>query len=456
MIEGKEAMQPSNLYYKRFAYLEHKDAENKEGKDQLSKEVMDKMMMSIGREVIRERKVSNEELEQNLQGMLKSEGIDANNLDENSQEDKDGDGTPIMNYLKSKGYLKDGDKILTKKSFNAIGAMILRDVMKALKEGDFGMHETVRYGNGTTVLDTSKPYEIGNDIRLLNVPKSLLNTVQRLARSNVKISIPLSIAVDDFEEFETMEDVRTAVAYCIDLSSTMRYSTMLGDMSRIEVAKRALWGLYVLNNKFFPTDSIYIIGFGALASKVKPEDIPYLKTFEPGNDFLHYTNYQAAFRLASKVLNKDGAINKRIVLITDGHPSACFVDNEYEKEKILAARSYTHFYQPDKNTLDNVKDKMNMKIDTTSGDLVYLCYRYKKVDKYIGDKTITEAKKCYRNGIEIDTIMVSEEDALLSYVNEMEKHVKGRSYYINPANLEQVLITDYIQNKKRRVNTKRL
>lgn len=447
-------MQPSNLYYKRYAYLEHKDAENKEGNNKLTKEVMNKMMMSIGREVIRERKISNEELEKNLEGMLASEGVDLKDL-ENDENKRDGDGMPLIEYLNDKGYLKDGERILTSKSFNTIGNMILKDVMKALKEGDFGMHETVRYGHGTTVLDTSKPYELGNDIRHLNVPKSLLNTVQRLAKSNKELNIPLSIDVGDFEEYETMEDVRTAVAYCIDLSSTMRYSTTLGDMSRIEVAKRALWGLYVLNNKFFPIDSVYIIGFGAFASKIKPEDIPYLKTFEAGSDFLHYTNYQAAFRLASKVLKKDGATNKRIVLITDGHPSACFVDNEQEKEEILSARSYTHFYQPDNNTLENIKNKMNIKIDTTTGNLVYLCYRYRKVDNYIGEKTINEARRCYRNGIEIDTIMVSEEDTLLSYVNEMEKGVKGRSYYINPANLEQVLITDYIQNKKRRVDTKK-
>ncbi len=99
---------------------------------------------------------------------------------------------------------------------------------------------------------------------------------------------------------------------------------------------------------------------------------------------------------------------------------------------------------------------MHMSIDTSTGNLVYLCYRYKKVDSYIGEKTIEEVKKCYRKGIEIDTIMISEEDSLLSYINEMEKHVKGRSYYINPANLEHVLITDYISNKKQIINTNKV
>jgi uncharacterized protein with von Willebrand factor type A (vWA) domain len=70
------------------------------------------------------------------------------------------------------------------------------------------------------------------------------------------------------------------------------------------------------------------------------------------------------------------------------------------------------------------------------------------VDQYIGEKTILEAKKCRNMGIEIDTIMISEEDSLLAYVNEMEKFVKGRSYYINPSEIDKILLTDYLNNKK--------
>jgi uncharacterized protein with von Willebrand factor type A (vWA) domain len=367
---------------------------------------------------------------------------------ETNDEDREDLGMPIVTQLIQRGYLKDSQKWLSSKGFISIGGKILNDILKALKSGDFGLHETPMHGSGSLLIDTTRKYEIGNDIRLLNVPRSLLNTVQRMAKKNDEIKIPLDIEVEDLEEYETMQDIRIALVYCIDLSSTMRYSSMFGDMTRIEAAKRALWSLFLLNRKYFPSDSIYIVGFGALASKVAPQDIPYLQTFEPGSDFLHYTNYQAAFRLAKKILQKDGALNRRIVLITDGHPSACFIEDKKEQDKILSQRPYSHFYVPDKETIESVKDNKDLSLDTSSGQLVYLCYRYRQVDQYIGERTIAEAKKCHSLGIEIDTIMISEEDSLLDYVNEMEKYVKGRSYYINPAVIDKVLLNDYLSNKK--------
>jgi uncharacterized protein with von Willebrand factor type A (vWA) domain len=442
---------------KEFVYYKSIEGEKSDQKE-LSKDVLNKLLLALGREAIKEKTPQLQELEKTLQEILANEGIDPKDLTEDTepgkQDDIKGQGTAVVKYLMQKGYLKEGKKWLSKQGFMNIGSRILTDVMKALKSGDLGLHETVKLGSGTTVLDTSKKYELGGDIRLLNVPKSLLNTIERIMKTSGGTKFPLDIDVDDFEEYETMQEVRVAMVYCIDLSSTMRYSSMMGEVSRIEAAKRALWSLYVLNRKFFPTDTIYLVGFGALASKVLPQDIPYLKTFEPGHDFLHYTNYQAAFRLASKILQRDGAINKRIVLITDGHPSACFIDNDYEKDKILSARPYSHFYKPDDDTVADVREEQDINLDMSSGELVYLCYRYRQVDPYIGMKTINEAKKCRSVGIEIDTLMVSEEDALLSYVNDMEKHVKGRSYYINPSNIDRLLITDYLSNKKQMISTR--
>ena len=428
--------------------------------DDISRDMLDKLLGAIGREVLREKTPTMQELEQRLHDTIfnKRHQEESNAQQQGNQQSTKIEvmaphinGTPIIKRLIEKGYLKDSNKWLSSKGFLDIGGRILNDIMKTLKKGDFGLHSSTDFGSGSLVMDTSKKYEPGDDIRLLNVPNSLLNAVQRAAKSSDQIKIPLGINVEDLEEYETIRDVRVAVVYCIDLSSTMRYSSMFGDMSRIEAAKRALWSLFLLNRKYFPSDSIYIVGFGALASIVAVQDIPYLKTFEPGSDFLHYTNYQSAFRLARKVLQKDGAINRRIVLITDGHPSACFIDDKGEHDKILSERPYAHFYTADNDALTSVKENQDMTLDTASGEVLYLCYRYRQVDHYIGERTIQEARKCHKLGFEIDTIMISEEDSLLEYVNDMEKHVKGRSYYINPNVIDKVLLTDYLLNRKKTI-----
>ena len=449
---------------KSYVYFPSHSSENTQNIKQDSygppRDILDKLLNVIGREVLREKTPTIEELEQTLEDILATSGFEQNYGKQghgnrpstnNNTVDAPSSGKPTIMYLIQKGYLKDSAKWLSSKGFLEVGGRILSDVMRALKKGDFGLHSSTDLGAGSIILDTTKKYEAGNDIRLINVPATLLNAVQRAAKNKDQIKIPLAINIEDLEEYETMRDVRVAVVYCIDLSSTMRYSSMFGDMSRIEAAKRALWSLFLLNRKYFPSDSIYIVGFGALASKVAAQDIPYLKTFEPGSDFLHYTNYQSAFRLARKILQKDGAINRRIVLITDGHPSACFIDDKNEKEKILSQRPYAHFYTANDETLRTVREDQDMTLDTNSGEIVYLCYRYRQVDQYIADKTIQEARKCRRMGFEIDTIMISEEDSLLEYVNDMEKQVRGRSYYINPNVIDKVLLTDYLNNRKQTI-----
>ena len=437
-----------------------------QGEQNISNDILNDLLKSLGKEILKEKTPSLQELEQTLQEIIKKKENNKNKLNRESDINDNNDSNtptdsnvksnlPIVTHLIRKGYIKNSEKWLSSKGFVSIGEKILQDILKELKKGDLGIHETKNFGYGSLLLDTTKKYEIGDDIRLINIPNSLLNSIQRLARKNGRVEIPIKFDVEDFEEYETIQDVRVSIVYCIDLSSTMRYATLYGDLSRIEAAKRALWSLYILHKKYFPSDIINMVGFGALASKINPHDIPYLKTFEPGVDFLHYTNYQAALKLAKKILQKNPVENKRIVLITDGHPSACFIDNEIEQQKILSQRPYSHFYTPDKNTINSIKKSQEMDLDINSGELVYLCYRYRQVDQFIGERTIIEAKKCYKKGIQIDTIMISEEDSMLSYVNEMEKYVKGRSYYINPDSIDKMLLTDYINNKKKIIHSKR-
>ena len=251
------------------------------------------------------------------------------------------------------------------------------------------------------------------------------------------------------EEYETLDEVRAAIVYCIDLSSTMKYKIGKNGKSRIDTAKQSLWSLYVLNKKFFPNDSIFIVGFGSLASMVNPYDVPFLKTYDANDNFLHYTNYQAAFRLARKILQKTSTQNKRIVLITDGQPSACFVENEYQKNEIISEKPYSNFYSPAESIISKVQKEKKMVLDSTPDRLVYLCYRYKKVDPKINRQTLFEAKKCKQDGIDIDTIVISDEIELFDYVRDFEKELRGKTFLIKDENMDKVLVTDYLYNTRK-------
>ena len=418
---------------------------------------IDLLLSIVGREALRENRPNLQELDRIIKNLLEQDSIGEDSThrqdtSNNSREEENARAlslpSPILRMLLHEGYLKNDEKWLTSRGFSRIGNMILDDVMRALKLGEAGGHGTKTLGTGSVLLDTTRKYEDGNDIRLVNIPLSLLNSVLRVQKEFGRIEIPVQMKTEDLEEYETLHDVRASVVYCIDLSSTMKYSRMFGDLSRIEAAKKAMWSLVMLNKKFYPNDSVYIVGFGSLASRVKISDIPYLKTFDAGSDFLHYTNYQAAFRLSKRILLNDGSANKRIILVTDGHPSACFMDDVKQQEKILKIRPYSHFYKPDALSVDSVRAEYDLRLNVSAGNLVYLCYRYRQVDSYIAEQTIIEAEKCLKKGIYIDTLMISEEDSLLGFVNEMERRVKGRSYYVSPEALETALLSDFIRNKR--------
>lgn len=75
-----------------------------------------------------------------------------------------------------------------------------------------------------------------------------------------------------------------------------------------------------------------------------------------------------------------------------------------------------------------------------------------KLDPKINYRTLMEAKKCIREGIEKDTIVVSEEEPL-KYARKLKKELKGKTYHINQENTDQVLVNDYLTNTSKVLNS---
>ncbi|MFZ0843317.1 MAG: hypothetical protein WAN80_05515, partial [Nitrosotalea sp.] len=277
-----------------FVYFQNENNTSENASSEISDESLKQALKTIASQILKEKTPSMKDLESILEGTLQETTKNQAKNDGQQETEVDGNSEPMTKYLQKLGYLKDDKKWLTKKAFFEIGQKMLGDIIKAINESGSGFHETKNIGLGDTILDTTKKLEVGDDIKHLNVPKTILNVIQRKKSNDEPIKFPLEIEFDDFEKFETKEEVKVGVVYCIDLSSTMKYALSSGEGTRIEAAKKALWALYVLNKKFFPNDSIYIVGFGSLASQINPRDIPYLKTYDANDNFLHYTNYQAA------------------------------------------------------------------------------------------------------------------------------------------------------------------
>lgn len=349
---------------------------------------------------------------------------------------------PVIREIRRRGYLRDGRDWLTRRGFGAAGAAILRDIMKDLGSRDPGGHHTDAAGAGELSGDISRPYEPGDGAAGIDVPGTILNAIRRRGSAG----IPVDVRTQDISVYETRADSRAAVVYCLDLSSTMRIKLKDG-ASRIRAAKTALWCLYALNRRHFPGDSVHVVGFASMAARVRPRDIPFLRTFDANDDFLHYTNYQAAFRLARSILDAEAAENKRIVTITDGQPSACFADDRLRRD-ILAEKPYSNFYAATGEVKSKVKAEKGMKLDAPFQ--VYLCYRHKKVDHVINQATLYEARRC--RGMEMDFIVVGDEAELVDYVESLARQVRGRAFRVADRGMSRVLVSDYVSRAKRTIS----
>lgn len=349
------------------------------------------------------------------------------------------DAAATIQRLERRGYIRDGTKWLTRRGFDAVGRVLLKDIMRDLGSDGAGEHHITHYGPGEVLTDSTRPYEPGYDISAINVAGTLLNSFIR-----TKSGPPLDIAPQDIEQHVTEADTKVAVAYCLDLSSTMR-SKLRDGMSRIEAAKRTLWALYTLNSRHYSGDSIHMIGFASMAHIIRPYDIPYLETFTANDDFLHYTNYQAALRLAMRTLRGDATKNRRIVFITDGQPSACFVE-ERQRQDILLEKPYSSFYAPNPSILSKIEDERGTRLDASGAKQVYLCYKYRGVDQRISTITSSEAKRCQRSGIHLDYVVISDEEELVKYIQELAVETKSRMYWAQDGKMTAMLIYGLVRN----------
>jgi len=295
----------------------------------------------------------------------------------------------LTKMLEDAGYIKKnkGRYELTPRGIRKIGEKALNTVFASLKKDRSGSHFIKQRGTGGERIDETKRYEFGDDFDL-HLQKTLTNAILR------RPEVPVKLEVEDFEVFQQEQATRSATVIMLDMSLCMR---MGGNFEAAKIVSIALNSLIAGK---FPKDSLHVLGFSAVARRMTMEELTYISW----DDFTPYTNMQHAFMTARKILGKERAANKQVIMISDGQPTA-----HIENGQIV------------------------FNLPTTRRCI---------------DVTLREVNNCTRAGIIINTFMLPSRDIFNLFVDKMARLNHGRVFFTEPGDLGKYIIVDYMNNKK--------
>jgi uncharacterized protein with von Willebrand factor type A (vWA) domain len=299
--------------------------------------------------------------------------------------------------LESRGLVqRDADGLrLTARGMRRIGQKALGDLFAQLRKDRFGEHAITRRGQRGERAEDSKPYEFGDPFDL-DVERTVMNAIQRQASEGpVPAGVP-RLRPDDFEVHRSDTLTRSATVLMLDMSRSMPLR------GYFYAAKKVALALDSLIRSQYPRDSLHIIGFSDIAREISSSDLPHLSV----NEYVYGTNMQHGLMLARRMLARDSAANKQIIIVSDGEPTA-HIDNGRP----------VFFYPPLPETFE---------------------------------KTLIEVQRCTREHIVINTFMLESNHQLVQFVDEMTRLNRGRAFFISPDRLGDYVLVDYVASKRRR------
>ncbi len=309
----------------------------------------------------------------------------------------------LARRLEEAGYLtRDGERLeLTPRGTRRIGQQVLDDLFARLERDAFGGHRIDRAGRGGEREETTKPYEFGDPFHL-DLRGTLGNALTReenapaarVARGDRAVHL----APSDFEVFRTEQQTRTATVLLVDMSRSMLLRGCFLAAKKVAVA------LDTLIRTQYPRDHLSVIGFAYYAREIRPGALAELTW----HGYEYGTNLQHGLLLARRILARQAAANKEIVVITDGEPTAHFEGGQVEFS-----------YPPTRRTIT---------------------------------ETLREVQRCTKEGITINTFMLERSRALAEFVAHMTKLNRGRAFYATPERLGEYVLVDFVGRRSKRVS----
>jgi uncharacterized protein with von Willebrand factor type A (vWA) domain len=312
----------------------------------------------------------------------------------------------LARRLEEAGYLtRDGDRLeLTPRGTRKLGQQVLDDLFARLERDAFGGHRIDRAGQGGERDETTKPYEFGDPFHL-DLRGTLANAMTREENAPAAVvgrratgQRAIRLSADDFDVYRTEQLTRTATVLLVDMSRSMLLRGCFLAAKKVAVA------LDTLIRTQFPHDHLSVIGFAYYAREIRPGGLAELTW----HGYEYGTNLQHGLLLARRILAREAAANKEIVVITDGEPTAHFEGGQVEFS-----------YPPTRRTIS---------------------------------ETLREVQRCTNEGITINTFMLERSRALAEFVAHMTRLNRGRAFYATPERLGEYVLVDFVGRRTKRVS----
>jgi uncharacterized protein with von Willebrand factor type A (vWA) domain len=306
----------------------------------------------------------------------------------------------LARRLEEAGYLtRRGDRLeLTPRGSRRIGQKVLDDLFAKLRRDAFGGHRMDRAGRGGEREETTKPYEFGEPFHL-DLRRTLANALTREENAPGRRA-GRSLALDpaDFEVYRTEQLTSTATVLLVDMSRSMLLRGCFVAAKKVAVA------LNTLIRTQFPRDHLSVVGFAYYAREIRPESLAELTW----HGYEYGTNLQHGLLLARRILARQHAANREIVVITDGEPTAHFEHGQVQFS-----------YPPTRRTIQ---------------------------------ETLREVQRCTKEGITINTFMLERSRSLAEFVALMTRLNRGRAFYAAPERLGEYVLVDFVSRRTRKVS----
>ncbi len=310
---------------------------------------------------------------------------------------------------------------VTEKGLDFLGYKTLRNLLGSLGKSAMGRHDTSYLSTGVEAAAASKPYEFGDTINL-DVNTTLLSAIQREG-----LTVPLNLEYSDLHVHQCDYQSSCATVVMLDCSHSM----ILYGEDRFTPAKKVALALAHLIRTQYPGDSLKIVLFHDSA-----EELPLAKlaTTQVGP---YHTNTAEGLRLARRILQSQRKEMKQIVMVTDGKPTACFVEG--------VGQAFLPVNRSKRNHSEETKTRAN------AGTARRLYKNSMGGDPFVMEATFKEVQACRKAGIMINTFMLASDFYLVEFVKQMTAMTNGKAYFANPGNLSQFVLIDFLKRRTSRV-----